>query len=176
MIIETVNTTAVIDIKCKVDLDNLPFKNAKRGNSRFKVLLVKRRSCRALIYESGKIILTGNKNIVAARRAARTLVKTLVAFGLPATMGSFYIANLVGKVQFPAAINIIKFATECKASYEVELFPAAIYNLGGRISATIFPNGKFFITGCKTLAQFTQSALELTLIVGIYQKSPDTLQ
>ena len=107
----------------------------------------------ALIFQTGKVVITGAKSENDARVAARKYARIIQKLGFPAQFADFKIQNIVGScdVGFPLRLEGLAFEYPEKSSYEPELFPGLIFRFKSpNITALVFVSGKIVLTGAKT--------------------------
>ncbi|CAN1180245.1 TATA-box-binding protein [Linum perenne] len=119
------NIVSTVNLDCKLDLKHivLQARNAEYNPKRFSAVIMRIRDPKttALIFASGKMVVTGAKSEHDSKLAARKY------------------ARIVQKLGFAAKFN-----------YEPELFPGLIYRMKQpKIVLLIFVSGKIVITGAK---------------------------
>ena len=110
----------------------------------------------ALIFRSGRIVITGAKNIQDVETALEITYKALVAESIPVwpkydyTIGNVVVTHDLGKELNLAHLTLS--LAMARTEWEPEQFPGLIYRLGG-LSAVclIFSSGKCVITGNTSL-------------------------
>lgn len=119
----------------------------------------------ALIFASGKMVVTGAKSEDDSRLAARKYARIIQKLGFEATFTDFKIQNMVGScdVKFPVRLEGLAFSHGHFSSYEPELFPGLIYRMvKPKVVLLIFVSGKVVLTGAKVslaMTWFSPSAL-----------------
>lgn len=129
----------------------------------------------ALIFASGKMVVTGAKSEDDSRLASRKYARIIQKLGFDAKFQEFKIQNIVGScdVRFPIRLEGLAFAHQAFSSYEPEvglavlfdkhcgelpgvltlhlqLFPGLIYRMiKPKVVLLIFVSGKIVITGAK---------------------------
>ena len=106
----------------------------------------------ALIFKSGKMVVTGAKTEEDARNAARKYARIIQKLDFPAKFTEFKIQNIVGScdVKFPIRLEGLAYKHSHYSSYEPELFPGLIYRMvSPKIVLLIFVSGKVVLTGGK---------------------------
>lgn len=108
----------------------------------------------ALIFGSGKLVITGTKSAHNSSLATKKIAYILERIGFqPQDHINFKVQNIVGTVDcgFPIRLEGVAFAHPTFSSYEPELFPGLIYRLAQpKVVLLIFVSGKVVITGAKT--------------------------
>ena len=108
----------------------------------------------ALIFGSGKLVITGTKSSHNSSLATKKIAYILERIGFrPDDHINFKVQNIVGTVDcgFPIRLEGVAFAHPTYTSYEPELFPGLIYRLSQpKVVLLVFVSGKVVITGAKT--------------------------
>lgn len=105
------NCVASCDMKCNPDLAHIAThaRNAEYNPQRFAAVIMRIREpkCTALIFHSGKVVVTGSKNEDDALLAARKIAQILVKLGFSAVVSGFKIQNMVatGDCAFPIRLE-----------------------------------------------------------------------
>ena len=106
----------------------------------------------ALVFASGKVVVTGAKSEDDARLAARKYARIIQKLGFEAKFTDFKIQNIVGScdVQFPISLEALSHEHDKFSTYEAEIFPGLIYRMvDPKIVLLIFASGKIVLTGAK---------------------------
>ena len=108
----------------------------------------------ALVFGSGKVVLTGAKSIPSLADGLAALVKMMKDLKVDITDNPTYnIQNIVTSADLGARINLNKIAmslTLDKIEYEPEQFPGLVYRLDDpKVVVLLFGSGKLIITGGK---------------------------
>ncbi len=107
----------------------------------------------ALIFRSGRIVITGAKKVEDVEVALDITYKALSAEGIPLWPKYDYsIGNVVVTHDLKKELNLAHLTLSlpmARTEWEPEQFPGLIYRLGGGLSAVclIFSSGKCVITG-----------------------------
>ena len=151
------NIVATVNLCCKLDLRKIAqgARNAEYNPKRFAAVIMRIREPRttALVFSSGKLVITGARSEEAAKLAARKYARVIQKLSFPAKFAEFKIQNMVGScdVKFPIRLEGLMLMHGQFCSYEPELFPGLIYRMvKPRIVLLIFVSGKVVITGAKT--------------------------
>ncbi|RYH30169.1 TATA-box-binding protein [archaeon] len=107
----------------------------------------------ALIFASGKMIVTGGKNVEDSQTAARKYVSIIQKIGFPARFTNYKVQNMTATcdVGFPIRLEGFLYAHPNNSTYEPEIFPGLIYRMTEpKVVLLIFVSGKIVITGAKT--------------------------
>ena len=123
----------------------------------------------ALIFASGKMVVTGAKSEDDSRLASRKYARIVQKLGFDAKFSEFKIQNIVGScdVKFPIRLEGLAYSHGQFSSYEPEvrisdvthflranvlpqLFPGLIYRMiKPKVVLLIFVSGKIVLTGAK---------------------------
>lgn len=161
------NIVATISLGCRVDLDKIAqtARNAEFNPRRFQAVILRIREPRttALIFSSGKMIVTGAKTEKDAMDAAKKYTAIVKIVGYPSVMyNDFKVQNITATCDcgFPIRLEAFIFAHSSRATYEPELFPGLVYRMEDpKVVLLIFVSGKLVLTGAKTL-EALQTAFE----------------
>ncbi|KAI6110094.1 TBP-domain-containing protein [Pisolithus sp. B1] len=141
------NIVATVNLDCKLDLKTIALhaRNAEYNPKRFAATT-------ALIFASGKMVVTGAKSEDDSRLASRKYARIVQKLGFDAKFAEFKIQNIVGScdVKFPIRLEGLAYSHGQFSSYEPELFPGLIYRmLKPKVVLLIFVSGKIVLTGAK---------------------------
>src|ERR1700759_4762558 len=106
----------------------------------------------ALIFASGKMVVTGAKSEDDSKLASRKYARIIQKLGFNAKFTDFKIQNIVGScdIKFPIRLEGLASRHHMFSSYEPELFPGLIYRMiKPKIVLLIFVSGKIVLTGAK---------------------------
>ena len=106
----------------------------------------------ALIFKSGKMVVTGAKSVRELVYAVKKIIKSLKDAGIEIrSVPNTQIQNIVASANLHAKVDLEKAARELKGSmYEPEQFPGLIYRMKKPgVVLLIFSSGKMVITGAK---------------------------
>jgi len=139
-------------------------RNAEYNPKRFAAVIMRIREPKttALIFSTGKIVVTGAKSEDLAKHAARKYARIIQKLGYEAKFKDFKIQNIVASadVRFPIRLETLSIQHRMFCSYEPELFPGLIYRmLEPKVVLLIFVSGKLVLTGAKTVTNI-QEAIE----------------
>ncbi|KAJ3049050.1 TATA-box-binding protein [Rhizophlyctis rosea] len=150
------NIVATVNLDTKLDLKTIALhaRNAEYNPKRFAAVIMRIRDPKttALIFASGKMVVTGAKSEEASKLAARKYARIIQKLGFAAKFTDFKIQNIVGScdVKFPIRLEGLTYAHGAFSSYEPELFPGLIYRMTvPKIVLLIFVSGKIVLTGAK---------------------------
>jgi transcription initiation factor TFIID TATA-box-binding protein len=155
---------ATVNLECRLDLKTIALhaRNAEYNPKRFAAVIMRIREPKttALIFASGKMVVTGAKSEEFCRLAARKYARIIQKLGFPARFAEFKIQNIVGScgVKFPIRLEGLAFSHGHYSSYEPELFPGLIYRMvKPKIVLLIFVSGKVVLTGAKVRDEIYQA-------------------
>ena len=106
----------------------------------------------ALIFKSGKMVVTGSKNTQELIRAVKKIIKTLYEHGIQITgKPKIQIQNIVASANLGVEVNLEEAAYKLENNmYEPEQFPGLIHRMTDpHVVLLIFSSGKMVITGAK---------------------------
>uniref|UniRef100_A0A915CUP2 TATA-box-binding protein n=1 Tax=Ditylenchus dipsaci TaxID=166011 RepID=A0A915CUP2_9BILA len=150
-------------------------RNAEYNPKRFAAVIMRIRDPRttALIFSSGKMVVTGAKSEDASRLAARKYARIVQKLGFSVKFMDFKLQNIVGSVDVKFAIQLEGlFITHNQfCTYEPELFPGLVYRMVvPRVVLLIFVSGKIVITGAKTRDDIDKAFGQIYPIVKGFKK------
>jgi len=152
------NIVASAKVTDSLDLPSLAsrLKDAEYNKKRFPgvVLRMQDPKIAALVFGSGKVVLTGAKSIDSLSRGLQILTDQLRALGIEIPGNPEYkIQNIVTSADLGTPINLNKIAVGFnldRIEYEPEQFPGLVYRLDDpKVVALLFGSGKLIITGGK---------------------------
>ncbi len=114
----------------------------------------------ALIFKSGKMVVTGAKSVNQLVFAVKKILKTIINKGIPIHgKPQIQIQNIVASANLGAMIDLEKAALALPTSmYEPEQFPGLIYRMSKPVVVLlIFSSGKMVITGAKREDEVTKA-------------------
>lgn len=106
----------------------------------------------ALIFKSGKMVVTGAKSVNQLVFAVKKILKTLINKGVPIQgKPQIQVQNIVASANLGAVVDLEKAALALPGSmYEPEQFPGLIYRMEKPVVVLlIFSSGKMVVTGAK---------------------------
>ncbi|KAG8525941.1 uncharacterized protein KY384_000703 [Bacidia gigantensis] len=150
------NIVATVNLDCRLDLKTIALhaRNAEYNPKRFAAVIMRIREPKttALIFASGKMVVTGAKSEDDSRLASRKYARIIQKLGFNAKFTDFKIQNIVGScdIKFPIRLEGLASRHHHFSSYEPELFPGLIYRMmSPKIVLLIFVSGKIVLTGAK---------------------------
>jgi transcription initiation factor TFIID TATA-box-binding protein len=153
--LQNVVSTLNLGIKLDLKIIALHARNAEYNPNRFAAVIMRIREPKttALIFASGKLVVTGAKSEEESKLAARKYARIIQKLGYKeAKFSEFKIQNIVGScdVGFPIRLEGLSYSHGNHSSYEPELFPGLIYRMKSpKIVLLIFVSGKIVLTGAK---------------------------
>lgn len=151
------NVVATINLGVQIDLEKLSqtVSNAEYNPRRFSAVIMRIREPRttALIFHSGKMIVTGAKTEQDSRTAAKKYVQIIQKVGFAAHFRDYKIQNMTATCDmgFPIRLEGLVYAHSQQATYEPELFPGLVYKMANpKVVFLVFVSGKVVATGAKS--------------------------
>jgi transcription initiation factor TFIID TATA-box-binding protein len=176
------NIVATVNLDCRLDLKTIALhaRNAEYNPKRFAAVIMRIREPKttALIFASGKMVVTGAKSEDDSKLASRKYARIIQKLGFNAKFTDFKIQNIVGScdIKFPIRLEGLASRHHMFSSYEVrlsldiviveactdnhqpELFPGLIYRMmKPKIVLLIFVSGKIVLTGAKVREEIYQA-------------------
>ncbi|KAL9064139.1 MAG: hypothetical protein Q9161_009077 [Pseudevernia consocians] len=158
------NIVATVNLDCRLDLKTIALhaRNAEYNPKRFAAVIMRIREPKttALIFASGKMVVTGAKSEDDSRLASRKYARIIQKLGFNAKFTDFKIQNIVGScdIKFPIRLEGLASRHHHFSSYEPELFPGLIYRMiKPKIVLLIFVSGKIVLTGAKVREEIYQA-------------------
>jgi transcription initiation factor TFIID TATA-box-binding protein len=162
--VEIVNMTYYVNLNCKLNLEFVAknLNDVKYDKKRFSAAIkrIKDPKCTILIFNNGKLIITGCKTEGQCIIASQKISKLIQRLGYHVNIAEKSVKNMVGSIDYGSKINLTSLAKNIgnNASFEPELFPGLIFtsqklnvNEGKPYcKITVFNSGKINITGVKT--------------------------
>ncbi|KAK3389158.1 transcription factor TFIID-domain-containing protein [Podospora didyma] len=151
------NVVATVNLECRLDLKVIAeqARNVEYNRHKFHALVQRIRDPKttALVFASGKLVITGAKSERLAHLAGRRHARAIQKCGFRTKFLDFKVQNFVGSVgcNFYIRLDGIHARYHQFATYEPELFPGLVYRLvKPLVVVLIFANGKVVLTGAKT--------------------------
>ncbi|KAJ1870685.1 TATA-binding protein (TBP) [Coemansia sp. RSA 1722] len=171
------NIVATVNLDCRLDLKTIALhaRNAEYNPKRFAAVIMRIREPKttALIFASGKMVVTGAKSEDDSKLAARKYARIVQKLGFPAKFTDFKIQNIVGScdVKFPIRLEGLACSHGDFSSYEPELFPGLIYRMvKPKIVLLIFVSGKIVLTGAKVRDEIYQAFRSIYPVLTEFRK------
>jgi len=152
------NVVATANLGCELDLKQIAMtaRNAEYNPRRFAAVIMRIRDPKstALVFKSGKLVVTGTKSREEARHAARKFGRVIMKVGYSAArFKDFKVENLVSTFNVPFPIHLEKLYKSLPgythSQYEPEVFPGLICRAKTG-TLLIFVSGKCVMIGMKT--------------------------
>jgi transcription initiation factor TFIID TATA-box-binding protein len=152
---------------------NLPqiassIKDAEYNKKRFPGVVIRMQDPKiaALVFGSGKVVLTGAKSMDSLTRGLDILGELLRNLEIEiSTELSYKVQNIVTSADLGAGINLNKIAVGFnleKIEYEPEQFPGLVYRLDDpKVVVLLFGSGKLIITGGKEPEDARRAVLKI---------------
>ncbi|KAK3679451.1 TATA-binding protein (TBP) [Recurvomyces mirabilis] len=158
------NIVATVNLDTRLDLKTIALhaRNAEYNPKRFAAVIMRIREPKttALIFASGKMVVTGAKSEDDSKLASRKYARIIQKLGFNAKFSEFKIQNIVGScdIKFPIRLEGLASRHHMFSSYEPELFPGLIYRMmKPKIVLLIFVSGKIVLTGAKVREEIYQA-------------------
>ncbi|CAM9463603.1 unnamed protein product [Choristocarpus tenellus] len=170
------NVTASVNVHIRLDLGTITarVKNAEYNPRKLPAVVMRIREPKvtALLFTSGKVVVTGAPGIEAAKQAARKFVGIIENLGYKPAFLGFTIQNMVAtaEIGFPISLERLVYAHSRVCSYEPELFPGVIFRVSRvRVVAHIFLSGRVVLTGAKVVDHLQAALAHITPILHQYR-------
>ncbi|KAL6945397.1 TATA-box-binding protein [Hanseniaspora vineae] len=171
------NIVATVNLDCRLDLKTVALhaRNAEYNPKRFAAVIMRIREPKttALIFASGKMVVTGAKSEDDSKLASRKYARIIQKIGFSAKFTDFKIQNIVAScdVKFPIRLEGLAFSHGTFSSYEPELFPGLIYRMvKPKIVLLIFVSGKVVLTGAKKREEIYQAFEAIYPVLSEFRK------
>lgn len=171
------NVVATVNLNCKLDLRSIALqaRNAEYNPKRFAAVIMRIRDPKttALIFASGKMVVTGAKSENASKIASQKYAKIINKLGFNAQFTDFRIQNIVSSCDLKFCIKLegLAYAHTNFCSYEPELFPGLIYRMvKPKIVLLIFVSGKIVLTGAKVREDIYEAFENIYPVLTQYRK------
>ena len=171
------NVVATVNLNCKLDLKSIALhaRNAEYNPKKFAAVIMRIREPKttALIFASGKMVVTGAKSEKASRIASQRYSKIIQKLGFSVYFDSFTVQNIVSScdLKFPIKLEGLAYAHSNYCSYEPELFPGLIYRMvKPKIVLLIFVSGKIVLTGAKKREDIFEAFENIYPVLTQYRK------
>jgi len=171
------NIVATVNLDCRLDLKTIALhaRNAEYNPKRFAAVIMRIRDPKttALIFASGKMVVTGAKSEDDSKLASRKYARIIQKLGFNAKFTDFKIQNIVGScdVKFPIRLEGLAFSHGTFSSYEPELFPGLIYRMvKPKVVLLVFVSGKIVITGARVREEIYQAFESIYPVLSEFRK------
>ncbi|NIQ05351.1 MAG: TATA-box-binding protein [Candidatus Korarchaeota archaeon] len=126
----------------------------------------------SLIFNSGKLVITGAKNEDVLNKAGRVIVALLKRCDIKIEKTSpVEVHNIVASASLNEIVNLEKVATRGRYNvfYEPEIFPGLIYKMREpKVTLLVFKSGKVVCTGAKSRDDISQALDKIDLTIQEY--------
>jgi len=172
------NVVATASLGCELDLKQIAMtaRNAEYNPRRFAAVIMRIREPKstALVFKSGKLVVTGTKSEGEARHAARKFGRVIMKVGYKqARFKDFRVENLVSTFNVPFPIHLEELyknlPSNMHSQYEPEVFPGLITRVPGG-TLLIFVSGKCVMIGMKTKENIEEAYSYILPKLGKYRK------
>ena len=174
------NVVATVDLRCQsLNLQHIVsrLRNAEYNPRKFSACVIKLREPKttALLFSSGKMVVTGAKCQADAKIAAAKFGSCVKKLGYNVKMSpnDFKISNVVAScdVQFAIRLEGLAYEHGKSAAYEPELFPGLIYRMAApKVVLLIFVSGKVVLTGGKSHLEILEAFKKIYPVLFKYRK------
>ncbi len=118
----------------------------------------------ALIFKSGKMVVTGSKSTQELIRSVKRIIRTLYEHGIKITgKPKIQIQNIVASANLGVEVNLEEAAYKLENNmYEPEQFPGLIHRMADpHVVLLIFGSGKMVITGAKRESEVMEAVKKI---------------
>ena len=168
--VRIVNIVVSSDLEHDVPLEKMAatLSNTEYNPEQFPglVLRIKEPKTTALIFSSGKIVVTGARSLKKVREAINKIKEALKKINIKIIIEpKINIQNMVASGDIGMRLNLNKLAMKLNnTEYEPEQFPGLVYKLSkAKATFLLFSNGKIVCTGTKS-EKAVEEAVELLKI------------
>ena len=173
------NVVCTVNLGVQLDLKRIALKarNAEYNPRRFAAVIMRIRDPKttALIFSSGKMVITGAKSEEAAKVSCKKYTRIIQRLGYGyAKFLEFKIQNIVAScdIHFPVRLESLAHAHNQFCSYEPELFPGLIYRMiTPKVVLLIFVSGKLVLTGAKKRTDIYQAFNNIYAVLCLFKKT-----
>jgi len=164
------NIVATVSIEQSIDLEYLDkvLPNVDYDPDQFPGLVFRLDTPKvtALIFRSGRMVVTGAKSTADLIRSVKKIVRVLMRYNMQITSRPrIQIQNIVASVNLGAEVLLEKVAFLLENTmYEPEQFPGLIYRMEDpHVVLLIFSSGKMVVTGAKSEDEVFQAVRNIYL-------------
>lgn len=150
------NVVCNMNLNCRFDLNHIAMhaRNVEYRPKRFKAAVIRIREPKAtaLVFENGKMNVTGARSIEDAKLASRKFARMLKKLGFEPKLEDWKVNNIVGSADTQMSIRLEGIQAEHigYARYEAEIFPGLCYTMmNPKITLLVFVKGKVVLLGAK---------------------------
>ena len=153
------NVVATFSCSCNLNLKDISqrARNVEYKPKRFPAIIMRIKEPRstALIFSTGKVVVTGAKTAVDSRLASRKFARIVQKMGYSNVKFTDYkVRNIVSSFGFERKLRLsaLQIKYDGMVSYEPELFPGLIFRFvsgheNSRVVLLVFHSGKVVLTG-----------------------------
>ena len=145
---------ASVQLGVIIDIRDLSFKirNAEYNPRKVNAIVLRFRYPRgtALLYTSGRVVVSGCKSEEDSRICSKKVAKIVSKSGYNAGYSNYTIENMIcsGDVRFPIRLEMLASEHRADTSYEPELSPGLTYRMHEpKVSMIIYVSGKIVFSG-----------------------------
>jgi transcription initiation factor TFIID TATA-box-binding protein len=173
------NIVSTVNLGCTLDLRKIALgaRNAEFNPRRFSAVVMRIREPKttALIFHTGKVVVTGARTEELSRLAARKYARIIQKLGFEnVRFLDFQVQNMVGSCHAGFAVRLEGLAADHEdyASYEPELFPGLIYRMvEPKLVLLVFVSGNVVITGAKNREEIYKAFENLFPVLAMFKKA-----
>ncbi|GAB5373147.1 hypothetical protein AAMO2058_001725200 [Amorphochlora amoebiformis] len=178
------NVISTMNLQTELDLKTIALKarNAEYNPKRFSAVVVRIRDPKttALIFQSGKVVLTGNQNPTLAKTAAKKFVRIIRKVGFQeAKFSQFKVQNIQGTAAVPYKVRLesLHESHYDYSTFEPDIFAGLVYRMvKPKVVLTIFVSGKVVLTGGKTPEDIYQAFELITPVLKEFEKKENGMR
>ncbi len=168
--IENIVATVSLDQELNLSVIERNVPNVEYDPDQFPGLILRLEAPKitALIFKSGKMVVTGAKSTAEIIRGVKRIIKLLIKHGtLIVTRPKVQIQNIVASANLGVEVNLEKAALLLPNSmYEPEQFPGLIFRMDEpKVVFLIFSSGKMVITGAKSEEEVHRAVEKVYIIL-----------
>ncbi|KAH7645738.1 tata-box binding protein [Dermatophagoides farinae] len=171
------NIVATANFNCRLELSKIVtrVRNAEYNPKRFCAVIMRIFEPRttAMLFASGKIVVTGAKNERLACLACRKYGRIVQKLGYDVKFSEFKVQNIVSTVdmKFPIRLDKLAIYHGQFCTYDPDFFPALIYRMvRPRTVLLIFVSGKLIITGARSRTEMMETMEHIGPVLCSYRK------
>jgi transcription initiation factor TFIID TATA-box-binding protein len=164
--IENIVASTTFDIEIPLEKIVNKYKEMEYEPEQFPGVIyrLKKPRAAALIFSSGKIVCTGDRNLKDVKYVLDKIVRMLLDIKVKVQKDyEIIVENIVASAKFDAEVNLDKIAYELEtAEYEPEQFPGLVYRMKTpKVAFLIFGSGKVICTGARSVKDAKETINEL---------------
>ncbi|MFT4309539.1 MAG: TATA-box-binding protein [Candidatus Woesearchaeota archaeon] len=167
--LEIVNIVGTTSLEHDIPLEKMAaaLSNTEYNPEQFPGLVIRIRDPKtsALIFSSGKVVVTGARSLPKMEEAIQAIIKALEKINVKITVKPVIeVQNVVASGSIDMDLNLNTLAVKLRnTEYEPEQFPGLVYKLGDGSRATflLFSNGKIVCTGTRGRPEVDESVEKL---------------